>query len=167
MGQTVSKNTKCKDINILKKALQNIFGWDKIETLTPEQEKQGKRLNVSLYGGVKGNLPVVLKVSKENLTDKEGRKAVWSDFAVVRAPDGTLQVQTDLHNFDTQDKICFITDDMITGVNCGYAKTAVDEHLQTVTTETVQDWQENGDNLEKLIDIDEDEIPNIPQANYL
>jgi hypothetical protein len=167
MGQTVAKDTKCKDIDILKRALQNIFGWDKIETLTPQQEKEGKRLDVSLYGRVIGGLPVVLKVKKENLKDKEGRKAVFSDFAVVRKPDGTLQIQSDLHNFDVNDRISFITDDMIKGVDIGYAKEAIDTHLQTVTTETVQDWAENNGNLEKIIDIDEDEIPNIPQADYL
>jgi len=167
MGQTVAKDTKCKDINILKRALQNIFGWDKIETLTPEQEKEGQELNVSLFGRVIGGLPVVMKVKKENLVDKEGRKAVFSDFAVVRKPDGTLQIQSDLHNFDARDKISFITDDMIPGVNCGYAKEAIDTHIQSITTETIQDWSENGDNLEKIIDIDEDEIGDIPQANYL
>ena len=166
MGQTVSKSTSCKDVNILQKALQNIFGWEKFEKVTPEEEKQGKSLKASLYGGI-GKFPVVLKVKKEDLVDKQGRRAVWSDFAAVRKPDGTLELVSDLHNFDPQDKISFITDDMIAGVNAGYAKTAVDEHLQSITTETVQDWQENGDNLEKIIDLDEDEIPNIPQANYL
>lgn len=167
MGQTVAKDTKCKDINIMKKTLQELFGWSKIETLTPEQEKQGKRLPVNLFGKVIGDLPVVLKVDKENLVDKQGRKAVWSDFAVVRKPDGTLQIQSDLHNFDPQDKICFVTEDMIKGVNNAYTKEAIDTHLQTVTTETVSDWSEDGENLIKVVEIDEEEIPNIPPANYL
>lgn len=167
MGQTVQADTKCRDINILKRALQNIFGWQKFETLTPEQEKQGKHLDVSLYGGVKGGLPVVMKVKKENLVDKEGRRAVFSDFAVVRKPDGTLQIQSDLHNFDAHDKISFITDDMIKGVDCGYAKEAIEAQNQSIDVEVIQDWTENGDWIEKRGKIDEDEIQNIPQANYL
>jgi hypothetical protein len=166
MGATVTVKTKCKDVNILQKALQNIFGWDKFEVVTAQEEKEGKRLKAGLYGGV-GNNPIVLKVKKEDLKDKEGRRAVFSDFIATRNPDGTLDLLSDKHNFDSDDQIEFVTPKMIAEINEGYTTSAIDTHLQSVTTDMVQDWAENGDNLDKIIDIDEDEIQNIQQANYL
>lgn len=166
MGATVTVKTRCKDVNILQKALQNIFGWDKFEVVTAQEEKEGKRLKAGLYGGV-GNNPIVLKVKKVDLKDKAGRRAVFSDFIATRNPDGTLDLLSDKHNFDQSDTIEFVTPEMVAEINEGYTKDAVDYHLQSVNTDMVQDWTENDGNVEKIVDIDEDEIQNIPQANYL
>jgi len=43
----------------------------------------------------------------------------------------------------------------------------MDTHLQSVETDPVQDWHVEGGKLKKSFYIDEDEIPNIPQVDYL
>lgn len=166
MGQTVCVKTGLKDVNILEKALQGIFGWNNIQKLTPQQEQEGKSLKASLYGGV-GEGPIVLKVDKKDLKDKEGRPAIFSDFAVTRNPDGKLDMKTDLHNFDRRDVIPFVTEEMIAEVKAKYGQTAIDAHQETYSVDITQDWQENGEWMEKKGLVDEDEIQNIPQANYL
>jgi hypothetical protein len=173
MGETIKKATKLKDVQILKQTLIHIFKWKEsvIETITPQDEKEGKSLNVGLYGGVlKENgvqkTQVVLRVKKQNLTDKEGRRAVFSDFAVTRSADGTLSLQSDKHNFDSSDVIEFLTPEMLGEVQGEYVKAAIDTHSSPFVSSQTE-WEDKGETIEKTIEIDEDDIPNIPTANYI
>jgi hypothetical protein len=53
------------------------------------------------------------------------------------------------------------------GVNCAYAKEAIDTFTQVVPMDTVEEWHQDGENLDKIMAIDPDELKNIPYANYL
>jgi hypothetical protein len=174
MGQTVTKKSECKNLDIIEEALIEIYGWDKswIKKVSSEEEAKGKSLNheTSLFGGVKGNLPVVLKVDKKNLINKEGKKAVWSDFAVCRTPDGKLEVQTDEHNFDRADADVFVTDEMINEINLKYVQKAQDKHQKKIPGLVVKkNWTDTGEYIETRVAVPESVIKEgrIPLNNYL
>ena len=177
MGETIKKKTKLKDVQILKQTLIHIFGFkaETIETLTAEQEKNGESLPVSLpYGGVKKEegmkqTQFVLRIAKKNLVDKKGRRAEYSDFGVSRAADGTLSLQNDLHNMggDEQGKAAeMVTPEMIAEVQGEYVKSAIDTHTSPFVSSQTE-WEDKGETVEKTIEIDEDDIQNIPTANYI
>jgi len=159
MGETVSKTCGIKRLDILQDVFAKQFGWDRsiMETLSEEEIKKGKSIPVDLYGGLKKvvlddgtivnpkDLQVVMKVKKSNLTDERGRKATWSDFAIVRAPDGTLSLEADLHNFDSSDKEVFVTDKLIEDIKEKYFKHAVDLHIDQIPGVIAQDFHDEDD----------------------
>jgi len=171
MGETVRVKTKLKLLDVMEDALVEIYGWNRsiIQRVTPQGEREGETLAGHLFGGVQNSLPVVLMIPKKHLTDEEGNKAVFSDFVVCRNPDGTLEIQTDLHNFDARDIKPFVTPEMEAKINSKCAQKACDKHFKQIPGIKAPGWLESGENIQQVIQIPESTIKQgkIPKNAYM
>ena len=154
MGKTVTKIIKRKNLDLIEEALISKFGWDRkfFKKISEEDQAKGKSFKVvghraggivaedevELYGGKGTNNPVVWKIDREHISNKQGEKAVWSGFAIAKTPEGYYETITDEHNIGgDSSKILSISDELIEELDNTYVEKAIEKHIGQIPTAQV------------------------------
>jgi len=180
MGQTLCKTVEVKNLDLLEAALIEKFGWDKqyCKRISDEDLAKGKSFEVvghqgargvkenqvELYGGQKGNNPVIWKIDRQNIHNKEGDAAVWSGAAISRDPEGWLEYQTDEHNIGgDSSKNLSISNEIMLELKSKVFKTAKEQQCGNIPgVKIVKEpvWDDEGDIVEGEMAIPENALEN-------
>jgi len=158
MSATKTCATKMKDIQLIKRVLEEKMGWKKIEMMTDVKQP----LSASMWDKEIKNAELVVK--KENIPN--GR---YADFAVIRGDDGFFQLAFDPHGLESVPQYApYVNSNREKGadefkimIEGEYAKKEFENDAISLGAEIQEGWNNQG---EMVISIDEDLIDSLPEA---
>lgn len=135
---SVTKTCDCpelKDEKLLKRALEEVMGWQVDETAGLEPKDQPQAF---MYGGKPVQAPVLV-------VNRKSTGGIYGDFAVVRNPDGTLKMVYDGHDhWKTKEGKPIGADKLVQEsqklIKQSYNKAYMDRQHKQIAAKTVSGW---------------------------
>jgi len=174
MSATKTTKTNMTDIQMLKRILEEKFGWTKFEIKTDDKKPL---VNARMWSGQPDIVNPDLVVRQR---DTGGN---YADFAAKRNPDGTLSLSGDPHGLqnipgyekyrgkDADEQAAKFDKDFKDDVEIEYSKKEKENQATAIGAESISGWtnafDERGEYEVKKMLIDEDSIDQLQDAVVL